>query len=224
MQNKAIITGASGNLGDAAVKLFCNSGFDVIAVSNKKAIDNNNKAVDSYMVDLTDDGLVKEFTDVIIKKHKVIDCVLMFAGGFAAGKIEKTNSEDLGKMFSINFKTAFFLTRHLLPHFTENKKGTFIFTGSLPGMNASETTGAAAYGLSKSLLFRLAEMINTEHEKNHLQAFVLVPTTMDTPQNRLAMPGADFNKWLKPETVAAKALQACTSPLSFPGRVITFGQ
>lgn len=221
MSKNIVITGASGNLGDAAVKKFSTSGFHVIAVSNSKPVQNTSAEIDSRQVDLTDDSAVKNFVDSLILKYKSIDAVLLLAGGFAPGKIEMTSPEDLGKMFSVNFKTAFYLTKYLLPHFNKNNSGKIIFTGSVPGMDAASSTGAAAYGLSKSLLFHLAKMINGKSETNNVRAYVIVPSTMDTPQNRAAMPDADFSKWLKTETIAEKLFQLCSnSPMIDSERII----
>ncbi|MCB0637782.1 MAG: hypothetical protein KDC54_14230, partial [Lewinella sp.] len=56
--------------------------------------------------------------------------------------------------------------------------------------------------LSKSLLFRLAEIINAETSKHGVVAAVVAPGTMDTPPNREAMPAADFSDWVPTERVA----------------------
>lgn len=62
--------------------------------------------------------------------------------------------------------------------------------------------GMVAYGLSKSLLFRLSELMNDGAAGTGVKTVVIVPSTIDTPQNRGAMPGADFSKWQTPEFIA----------------------
>jgi NAD(P)-dependent dehydrogenase (short-subunit alcohol dehydrogenase family) len=59
-----------------------------------------------------------------------------------------------------------------------------------------------AYSLGKSLIFRLAELMNAEAKGTDVVTSVIVPSTIDTPQNRKSMPDVDFNKWVKPEAIA----------------------
>jgi NAD(P)-dependent dehydrogenase (short-subunit alcohol dehydrogenase family) len=74
--------------------------------------------------------------------------------------------------------------------------------GSRPGLDMKNSKGMLAYGLSKSLIFRLAELMNDEAKGQNVVTSVIVPSTIDTSQNRQAMPDADFTKWVKPEQIA----------------------
>jgi NAD(P)-dependent dehydrogenase (short-subunit alcohol dehydrogenase family) len=65
-----------------------------------------------------------------------------------------------------------------------------------------DTKGAVAYGLSKSLIFRLAELLNAEAKSADIVTSVIVPSTIDTPENRAAMPDADFSTWVQPTMIA----------------------
>jgi NAD(P)-dependent dehydrogenase (short-subunit alcohol dehydrogenase family) len=80
--------------------------------------------------------------------------------------------------------------------------GRIFLIGSRPGLDATDSKGMVAYGLGKSLIFRLAELLNDEGEAQGVVTSVVVPSTIDTPQNRKAMPKADFNRWVKPEEIA----------------------
>ena len=62
--------------------------------------------------------------------------------------------------------------------------------------------GTLAYGLAKSLIFRLAELMNEEAKGHDVVTSVIVPSTIDTPANRASMPDADFSKWVTPEAIA----------------------
>ena len=59
------------------------------------------------------------------------------------------------------------------------------------------------YTLSKSLVIKLAKILNGEGHKKNVQCAVIAPTTIDTPQNRTSMPNADFTKWTTAEDIAA---------------------
>ena len=62
--------------------------------------------------------------------------------------------------------------------------------------------GMIGYGLAKSLIFRLAELMNEEAKGKNIVTSVVVPSTIDTPQNRASMPDADFTKWVTPQAIA----------------------
>ena len=113
-----------------------------------------------------------------------------------------TTTADVDKMLEINFKTAFHIVKPLYDYFEKNGGGQFVFIGARPGLNPSEGRNQMAYALSKSLVFRLAEMINEEGKSKNIRAHVVVPSILDTPANRAAMPDADPSGWVKTEDVA----------------------
>jgi NAD(P)-dependent dehydrogenase (short-subunit alcohol dehydrogenase family) len=80
--------------------------------------------------------------------------------------------------------------------------GRIFLIGSRAGLDAGSSKGMVAYGLAKSLLFRLAQLMNDEAGKHNVVTSVVIPSTIDTPQNRQFMPGADFNSWVKADTIA----------------------
>ena len=82
--------------------------------------------------------------------------------------------------------------------------------GSKPGLDARYGKGMVAYSLAKSLIFRLADLMNDESKGTNVVTNVLVPSTIDTPQNRQSMPDADFNKWVKAEAIANVIYFYCT--------------
>ncbi len=80
--------------------------------------------------------------------------------------------------------------------------GRIFLIGSRPGLDAKNGKGMVAYGLAKSLIFRLAELMNEEAKGHNVVTSVIVPSTIDTPQNRKSMPDANFDNWVKAEDIA----------------------
>jgi NAD(P)-dependent dehydrogenase (short-subunit alcohol dehydrogenase family) len=197
-----LITGSTGNLGDAVVRKFLEEGCHVTGTFHSSVPESFHPNLKYYRVNLSDEKEVSAFfSEVVNKSH--LDAALLLAGGYAGGSIEKTLSGDLKKMFSLNFDTAFFTARLAYTQMTSRSTGgKIVFVGSKPALNASRGKQMVAYALSKSLLFRLSEIINVSGVKNNVTAHVLVPDTIDTPENRTAMPKADFSKWQKPEMIA----------------------
>ena len=200
-----IITGAAGNLGLAVTDCFLKHEFKVAACISPRdadfALNNSNATI--YPLDLTNMEDCKKCSEEIISKYKTIDAAVLTVGAFATGTMETVTKNDFDKMFALNFMTAFNIAQ---PVYLQMKKqhfgGKIILIGSGPGEDGSKAAGSVAYGFSKSLLFRLAELINSEGVQFNISAQVIIPTTIDTPQNRLAMPTADFSKWMTPESLA----------------------
>ncbi|MBX2963591.1 MAG: SDR family NAD(P)-dependent oxidoreductase [Cyclobacteriaceae bacterium] len=208
-----VITGAGGNLGKIVVDKFLKTGFRVLAtVSPGKELTGDFKGdLHVYPVDLTNEKSVDTFTDFIIAEHGTINTALMLAGGFAAGELSKTSANDLQKMYSLNFETAFYMARNLHRHMLEGDSGgRLVFMGSKPSLVPKDARHAVAYALAKSLLFRYAELLNAEGQHKGVIAAVVVPGVIDTPTNREAMPQANFSTWVSAEDIAFALHYLCT--------------
>lgn len=200
-----IITGANGNLGSAVTQTFLHKGYRVIATildeTMRKDFPAHNQ-LEVQVVDLSSESATEKFVGDAIVKYQKIDAALMLVGGFAMGDIENTAIGDIDKQISLNFKTAYHLTRPLLKHMDANNSGRLVFIGARPAIEASQGKDLVAYALSKSLLFKLAEFINAAHKGKNITATVVAPSTLDTPLNRKSMPDTDPEIWVKPSALA----------------------
>jgi NAD(P)-dependent dehydrogenase (short-subunit alcohol dehydrogenase family) len=206
MANKTVIvTGASGNMGQAVIKKFLAEGYTVIGtiVPNDPApFDIADEKLEKIVVDLMSEDDSQKFVQAVIAKHGAIDAAVLTVGGFAMGNIAQTKTSDIYKQYHLNFETAYNVARPVFVQMMEQKKGKIFLIGSKPGLSAVNSKGMIAYGLGKSLIFRLAELMNAEAKGTDVVTAVIVPSTIDTPQNRKSMPDTDFNKWVKPEAIA----------------------
>ena len=200
-----IITGANGNLGIVVTKKFLASGYSVIATvrneAGKQELPAHNK-LSVEIVNLSDEATVESFARTTIAKHNKIDGLLMLAGGFSMGSIDDTDGSAMRKQIALNFDTAYFIARPVFQHMLTNKYGRLVFIGSRPALEAAAGKNMIAYTLSKSMLVKLAELLNAEGKEKNVTATVIVPSIIDTPDNRAAMPDADFSKWVKSEALA----------------------
>jgi NAD(P)-dependent dehydrogenase (short-subunit alcohol dehydrogenase family) len=202
-----IISGAAGNLGEAVVSKLQES-FSVEALVRKEKISTND--VNYHALDLTDEAAVNTFV-LQLTKTKKVKAAALIAGGFATGDLASTSFVELDKMLALNFKTAYSLIRPLYQQMQANGGGNIILVGSKSGQQLETGGFALAYSLSKAMLFNLAEVLNANRHASKVTVHVIVPGTIDTPDNRAAMPDADVSKWVKPETIAAKILSLCMS-------------
>lgn len=209
----AIISGASGNMGQAVVKKFIDEGYFVVGTiipNDPVALDFSADKFEKVVVDLMNEDDAQKFVASVIEKHGSLDAVVLTVGGFAMGHIADTSTIDIMKQYKLNFETAYNVARPAFVQMMKQNSGRIFLTGSRPGLSATNGKGMVAYGLGKSLIFRLAELMNDEAKGKNVVTSVVVPSTIDTPPNRKSMPDADFSKWIKPEDIANAIYFYCT--------------
>jgi len=213
----AIVTGASGNLGQAVVQKFLSEGY---AVEGTGSLLIDAPHFHSLPVDLVNEEAAGEWVQSVIAKHKTIEVAVLTVGGFAMADIAGTTTAMIGQQYQLNFETAYNVARPVFVQMRKQGAGTIFLIGSKAGMEAGTSKGMIAYGLSKSLLFRLAELMNEEAAGTAVKTIVIVPSTIDTPQNREAMPGADFSKWQTPGFIANTIFTLSSSVISHESVVV----
>lgn len=209
----AIVTGASGNMGQAVIKKFLAEGYNVVGTivpNDPVPFEINDPKLDKVIVDLMNEDDSAEFVKDVVSKYGNIDAAVLTVGGFAAGKIADTKTADIYKQYKLNFETAYNVARPSFMQMMQQGSGRIFIIGSKPGLSARDGKGMVAYCLGKSLIFRLAELMNDEARGHNVVTSVVVPSTIDTPQNRKSMPDADFSKWIKAEAIAGAIYFYCT--------------
>ena len=213
MGNIAIVTGASGNMGQAVIKKFINEGYKVIGTivpNDPVPLDFPPDKLERVVVDLMNEDDAAKFVTDIIAKYGSVDAAVLTVGGFAMGAVAETKTSDITKQYKLNFETAYNVARPIFVQMLNQNSGRIFIIGSKPGLNARDGKGMIAYSLGKSLIFRLAELMNNEAKGKNVVVSVVVPSTIDTPQNRKSMPDADPSKWVKPEAIADIIYFHCT--------------
>lgn len=208
----AIVSGVSGNLGKAVAGKFLENNYRVIGTVHHKKQENDagNSGVEEVELDLLSEDKAAGFVQEIISKHNQIDAAVLTAGGFTMNDISKTHSSDIYAQYQLNFETAYNIARPVFLQMLEQNSGRLFLIGSQAGRNANNAKGVVAYSLSKSLLFRLAEIMNAEAKGKNVVVIVVVPSIIDTPENRKSMPDADFSTWQTPEQIAEVIYFYCT--------------
>ena len=208
-----IITGASGNMGQAVVRKFLSEGYIVVATiipNDSIPFEIEDSKLEKVTVNLMSEDDTEKFIQTVIKKYKNLDAVVLTVGGFAMGTIAETKTADIYKQYRLNFETAYNIARPAFIQMMKQNSGRIFLIGARPGLDANNGKGMIAYGLGKLLIFRLAELMNDEAKGHDVVTSVIVPSTIDTPQNRKAMPNSNFNNWAKPEDIANTIYFYCT--------------
>jgi NAD(P)-dependent dehydrogenase (short-subunit alcohol dehydrogenase family) len=202
MDRNIIITGAAGNLGQAVVEKFKREGYRIIATILPDSEQDVENADDVYEVDVTDEVSVKEFASEVVLQYGEVDAIALLVGGFTMGSIEDTSLADVEKMLKLNFFSAFNMVRNFLPIMKKTDMGHFLFMGARPALQPVEGKNVVAYALSKSLVFDLADYVAEESKGTKIRSHIFVPSIIDTPDNRAAMPDADFSRWVSATEIA----------------------
>lgn len=213
----AIVTGAAGNLGKAVVQKFLAEGFHVsgtVTSNDPGQFDFQHAHFSTKAADLMNEESATDFVKKVIDKNGKIEAAILTVGGFGMGAIADTKTSDLLKQYKLNFETAYNVARPVFIQMMKQEYGRIFLIGSKPGLDMHKGKGMVAYSLAKSLIFRLAEIMNDEAKGKNIVTSVVVPSTIDTPQNRKAMPDADFSKWVKPEAIADIIYFHCTEEAS----------
>jgi NAD(P)-dependent dehydrogenase (short-subunit alcohol dehydrogenase family) len=208
-----IITGAFGNLGSAVANKFLMEGYYVIGTmipSDKTDFNFPAGKFEKVVVDLLNESDSEKFVDGVIAKHGHIDAAILTVGGFALGSVADTKTSDITDQSRLNFETAYNVARPIFIHMMKQNNGRIFFIGSKPGFSAKNGNGMVAYSLAKSMLFRLAELMNQESKGKNVVTNVVVPGTIDTAQNRKNMPASDFETWVTPQAIAGVIFWYCT--------------
>ena len=213
----AIVTGSSGNMGQAVVKKFIDEGYYVIGTiipNDTVPMDFPADKFEKVVVDLMNEDDSQKLVESIISKHGSVDAAILTVGGFAMGKISETKTADIARQYKLNFETAYNVARPVFGQMIKQNSGRIFIIGSKPGLDAKNSKGMVAYGLAKSLIFRLAELMNSEAKGKNVVTSVVVPSTIDTPINRKSIPAGDFDSWVKPEAIADVIHWHCTDAAS----------
>lgn len=144
------------------------------------------------------------------EKYGRINAAILLVGGFALGTLAEMTQKSFEKMLRLNFYSALAIAKPVFAAMKRQGGGRIVLIGARPGIDLKNGTFAPEYGLLKSLLFRLSELLNAEGNASGVIASVIAPSVIDTPANRASMPDANFDDWVKPEAIADAIAFLCS--------------
>lgn len=194
-----IVSGAAGILGQAVVRVIADAGLPVVAIDRAPAIPDAGQRRSLTGVDLTDAAAVAAALDGLGAEADAIAGLVNVAGGFRWETVADGSWAGWESMYRINVQTAYVLCRAALPRLRRNR-GAIVNVGAAATVRAG--AGMGAYTASKSAVARLTESLAAEELANGVRVNAVLPSVIDTPQNRADMPKADPSKWVAPAEVA----------------------
>jgi NAD(P)-dependent dehydrogenase (short-subunit alcohol dehydrogenase family) len=198
-----IITGANGGLGRFITEAFLEAGARVVGVSRSiQAGDFQHPGFTALPAELSAGEAAREVACEVMTRFGRIDVLVHAMGGFAGGQtVAETDDATLDRMLDLNYRSAFFIARAVLPHMRRRGGGRILAVASRQAVEPGAMVGV--YSASKAALVALIRTIALENKDCNVSANTVLPGTMDTPANRAADPQADPSQWVQPAQVAA---------------------
>jgi NAD(P)-dependent dehydrogenase (short-subunit alcohol dehydrogenase family) len=209
-----LITGGTGALGRAVAQAFgtLNATTVVTYIIDEERDDVKAKIktiAELVKADITKEDQAKKLVSHVINTYDRIDVLVNVVGGYLGGKtVAELDETEWDKMISMNLKSAFLISKHVIPLMVSAKHGKMVHISSRTGLKSDGYD--SAYSASKSGLIRLVESISEEVKEHNINVNCILPSTIDTEANRKAMPNSDFSKWVKTEDLANVVLFLCS--------------
>ena len=182
---RIVVTGAGGALGEATVARGRAHGAEVIPLCRRAV------TADAIAVDLGDLKAVQ----TTLQEIGPVDGLCNVAGGFAMGSFDAEDAvETWQRMQMMNVETLRNATAAVLPSMLARGRGAIVNVGAIGALQGQAQM--SAYGASKSAVMHLTESLSAEYRERGININAVLPSTIDTPANREAMPDADFSRWV----------------------------
>ena len=203
-----MVTGAAGNLGAALAARFAALGsrlalLDHSAERLERARDELDLPSSTVLLpsDLTAADSVAAAVEKAVTKLGGIDVLANIAGGFTMGPpLHETPDSDWDLMMELNVRSVFNTCRAVIPHMLRQGSGRIVNVSARAALEGKARMGP--YCASKAAVLTLTESLAAEHRLDGINVNCILPGTVDTPQNRAAMPDADFSRWVPPAALA----------------------
>ena len=202
-----MITGAAGNLARSVAAAFSADGANLVLVDlHRERLEQAFGAEDARRrfatTNLLDAAQTSAAVDAAIERFGRIDVLCNLAGGFRMGEaVHATADRNWDFLLDINARTLLHAVRAVVPQMLERSGGKIVNVGAFAANQGLAQMGA--YCAAKSAVIRLTEAMAAELREQNINVNCVLPSVIDTPENRAAMPGADPSRWVAPDDLAA---------------------
>ena len=201
-----LITGAAGNLGRAVAEAFAQRGANLVLIDLKldaleKVFGTGNPKQVLAPTNLLEQAQVDLTAQKAIDRFQRIDVLANLAGGFRMGEpVHATSDATWNFLLDLNARTLLHAVRAVVPRMLAQGGGKIVNVGAFAAQKGAAQMGG--YIASKSAVIRLTETLAAELREKNINVNCVLPTIIDTPENRSSMPGADPARWVAPADLA----------------------
>ena len=205
MQRSAIVTGGTGGLGSAVVARLLDDGWRVVVpwiVERELERVPEREGLELVRADLFDP---EEAAGVVARgagsREAPLRGLVNLVGGFAAGgRVHETPIDEFEEQFRLNLRPTYLVCAAALPELLAAGGGSIVCVGTRAAVQPF--SGAAGYISSKAAVIAFAQAVAAEYKNDGIRCNAILPSVIDTPANRAAMPKADHERWVKPAAIA----------------------
>ncbi len=230
MSNQIVlVAGGTGGLGRAVSLAFLDQGATVVVTYRdenelaqlKSLAATNASRLSASATDVTDEAAVQSLIDRIVADHSRLDVLVNTVGGYAGGiKLWELDSKTFERMFALNVRSGFALAKAAVKQMLKQNSGSIVniaakaafdHAAGASAYSASKAAavamidhaaGASAYSASKAAAVAMIDSLAADLHGTGVRVNSILPSIIDTPVNRKAMPDANFDTWPKPEEIA----------------------
>ena len=204
-----VVTGANGNLGSAVARAYAEAGAQLVLVGRRQErvaealpeLTGRDTVWLAPATDLTDEDEVTAMVTQAHERFGRLDVLANTVGGYRGGTpVHQTDAASWDSMMALNARSAFVVSKAVIPTMLEQGHGKIVHTASRAADVGSRN--AAAYSAAKAAVLRLTDSLALELKRKGINVNCVMPGTIDTPDNRSAMPTADHSRWVAPESIA----------------------
>lgn len=208
-----VVTGSDGALGQAVAATLDGYGAKMVLLTYEREAAGVQPAGALHYggIDLTLETAAHAAMQRVAKETGRIDGLINVAGGFRWEKMSGGTLDSWDAMYKINLRTAVVSCQAALPYLLQSSGGRIVNVGAMGAIKAA--AGMGAYAASKAGVAQLTEALADELKDRRITVNAILPSTLDTPKNRLDMPKADFTRWVTP-TQAAQVIAFLVSDLA----------
>ena len=208
-RGSAIVSGGTGGLGQAVVKRLLDDGWRVVVpwvVPGERDRMAQHEGLELVQANLFE---AADATEVVTRAGADLRALVNLVGGFdAPGRVGDVDVERFEAQFRLNLRPAYLLTQAALPRMTARGDGAIVCVGTRAALQPFP--GAAGYIASKAAVLAFVKALDVEYRDEGVRANAILPSVIDTPANRSAMPDADYGKWVTPAEIAGVIAHLCS--------------
>jgi NAD(P)-dependent dehydrogenase (short-subunit alcohol dehydrogenase family) len=206
-----LVTGGTGGLGGAVTESFLAAGWRVVVPTREPMEDETVQREGAELVpaDLLEPDSVAEVVGVAADGPVPLRAVVNLVGAFAGGpRVHETEPGDLDRLLTVNLRPTFLVTRAALPRLMDVGGGALVYVSARAAVQPF--AGAAGYSTAKAAVLAFAQAVAVEYRRDGIRANTILPSVIDTPANRAAMPNADHSRWVPPAQIAGVIRFLCS--------------
>lgn len=220
IEGTVLVTGGTGALGEAVVADLLGTGAGVVVTwivpeerERVEAALGDRGGLELVEADLSTDEGARTAAQAATAQGPLVALVNLVGGFAQGGRVHEAPGEEIERMLELNLMSAYRTTRACLPSMLAGGGGSIVCVGARAALDPFP--GAAGYAVSKAAVLALVRSLAAEYRDDGIRANAILPSVIDTPANREAMPGADHSAWVRPEAIAPVVSFLC-SPDSAP--------